>query len=151
MPTHAKYQAIRNNDERREYNRLAKATERARKRAQKPAGEAVSNVSNGVSLTVNDCQQCQPIQTQTQIQKQTHDPSSKISITKGESDSVGELFSGSGVTADDIFNAYPRKGQKPAAIKAIKRALETESPDRLLAATKAYSENCTRIGKEQRF
>jgi hypothetical protein len=49
MPTHEKYQFIRNNDERREYNRQKKAEERARKTSK-------CKVSKHPSMTVNDCQ-----------------------------------------------------------------------------------------------
>ena len=49
MPTHEKYRAIRNDDERREYNRQSKANERARK-----SGNPL--VSTRVSMTVNDSQ-----------------------------------------------------------------------------------------------
>jgi hypothetical protein len=57
VPTHERYRSIRNEDERREYNRIKKAESRARSK---------------MSLTVNDGHQCQPKQKQKQKQKQKH-------------------------------------------------------------------------------
>lgn len=54
---HEKYRRIRNEEDRKEYNRDAKRRERAR---------SSQTMSNGVSMTVNDCQACQPIQKQKQ-------------------------------------------------------------------------------------
>ena len=51
---HGLYRAIRNEEDRRAYNREAKRRERAKSQAE----------SNDMSLTVNECQSCQPIQKQ---------------------------------------------------------------------------------------
>lgn len=42
-------------------------------------------------------------------------------------------------TAEDIYNHYPRKVGKPAAIKAINKALKKTPVDTLLKLTKAYN------------
>jgi hypothetical protein len=57
VPTHEKYRAIRNDDDRREYNRIAKANERARK-----AGKGT--MSNGLSMTVKDSQRLSKVSAQ---------------------------------------------------------------------------------------
>jgi hypothetical protein len=56
--SHQQYREIRNEDERREYNRVKMQESRARRKA-----------STDPSLTVNECQECVPIQKQKQKQK----------------------------------------------------------------------------------
>jgi ABC-type amino acid transport substrate-binding protein len=56
--SHQQYREMRNEDERREYNRVKMQESRARR-----------GLSKQVSLTVNECQECVPIQKQKQKQK----------------------------------------------------------------------------------
>jgi hypothetical protein len=42
-------------------------------------------------------------------------------------------------SAETIYTEYPRRESKPAAIKAILKALKTNSPDFLLERTQAYA------------
>lgn len=58
VPNHEKYRSIRDEDGRREYNRLKQQEHRAKKA-----------MSNGASMTVNDSQACQPKQKQKQKQE----------------------------------------------------------------------------------
>lgn len=44
-----------------------------------------------------------------------------------------------GPTAEQIYDAYPRKTAKPAALKAIASAMRRASPEVLLERTKAYA------------
>ena len=43
-------------------------------------------------------------------------------------------------TAEDIYQAYPRKQGKIDAIRAIERAMKREHPSHLLERTQAYAE-----------
>jgi hypothetical protein len=57
---------------------------------------------------------------------------------KEEGESEGEI--GVAVpTAEDIYQAYPRKVAKPEAIRAIQKALKSRRPEYLLAQTVAYA------------
>ena len=64
-------------------------------------------------------------------------------ITHPRSDSVESVHSRHHIQnthdADIIYAAYPRKVAKPAAVKAIQRALRKASPIHLLERTKAYA------------
>lgn len=51
--------------------------------------------------------------------------------------------------AERIYAAYPRKVAKPAALKAIRKALESIDGDSLLALTEAYSE--ARRGQDMQY
>lgn len=51
--------------------------------------------------------------------------------------------------AERIYNAYPRKVAKPAALKAIRKALESIDGESLLALVEAYSE--ARRGQDQQY
>lgn len=44
-------------------------------------------------------------------------------------------------TVEEIYYAYPLKVGKPAALKAIRRALESINPETLLSLTKKYAEH----------
>ena len=98
VTNHVKYRSIRNEDERREYNRLAKQKERQRK-------------SSDVSMTVNECQACQPIQKQIQKQKQ------ETPLNPRKRGGVSEFPPG----FEAFWTAYPRKTAKAAASKAFAR------------------------------
>lgn len=53
------------------------------------------------------------------------------------------------VTSEEIYQAYPRKVAKPAALRAIEKAKRQTAPDRLLELTRAYAS--ARRGEEERF
>jgi hypothetical protein len=44
---------------------------------------------------------------------------------------------------EEIYAAYPRKVARPAALKAIRKALKTILPGKLLALTKQYATVCS--------
>jgi hypothetical protein len=113
---HAQYRAIRNEEDRREYNREAKRRERAKRAA----------VSTNVIPNVNDCQACQPIQKQSQKQKQKHIQKQEHVHTSGEESTAlvpsppkTQRLRRTSVFVDDGFaafwSAYPRKSGKGAA------------------------------------
>jgi hypothetical protein len=52
---------------------------------------------------------------------------------------------------ESIYEQYPRKEAKQAALKAIANALKKLPADQLLAKTKAYAEFCRTTGKELRY
>jgi uncharacterized protein YdaU (DUF1376 family) len=51
--------------------------------------------------------------------------------------------------AEEIFEAYPRKAGKPAALKAIRRQLASHSPEFLLECTRRYA--IARVGQDSNF
>lgn len=52
--------------------------------------------------------------------------------------------------AERIYQAYPRKVAKQAALKAIRKALKAEGPESLLDAVQAYAEATSRWDSDQR-
>lgn len=54
------------------------------------------------------------------------------------------------ITAEDVYNAYPRKVGRSAAIKAIQKAGKGVGMERLLKAVKAYAEATSRWPAEER-
>lgn len=110
---HAHYRMMRNEDDRRGYNREAKRRERA-KHQQK-------GVSSDMSLTVNDSQACQPIQKQKQKQSTEEKKNKNMS---GEPDGF-----------DAFWESYPRKEARKDAIKAYR----TLAPDVVLQAAMAVA------------
>jgi hypothetical protein len=93
---HAEYAKIRNEDERREYNREAQRRHR-------------DKASSHVKTFVNDCQQCQPTQTQTQTQQKRRAtgvaPRSRI----GRGDTYPEDF-------EVWYKTYPKHRTKKQAL-----------------------------------
>jgi hypothetical protein len=47
---------------------------------------------------------------------------------------------GEGVTAERIYEAYPRKTARQDAIKAISKAMQQCPPDKLLTSTQLYAD-----------
>jgi hypothetical protein len=132
MPTHAKYQDIRNEDDRRSYNRQKKAEQRAR-----DAGKVA--VSKRVSLTVNDCQAVS-----------AHTEADPKSDPNPNPESKKQSLANARVI-EEIYQQYPRKAAKPDALRAITKALKKIPADELLSKVKAFFDHCHRTGKEQRF
>jgi hypothetical protein len=92
---HAQYRAIRNEEDRREYNREAKRRERARR----------ATASNDVNPPVNDCQACQPIQKQSTEGKKNKNMSGKPDEPEG--------FAA-------FWAAYPKKDARKDALRAYR-------------------------------
>jgi len=55
------------------------------------------------------------------------------------------------VTAEQVYQAYPRRKGKIAALAAITRASKIMPMDQLLTATKAYAEECQRNKQDMKY
>lgn len=55
----------------------------------------------------------------------------------------------SGITPEDIYNAYPRKVGKPAALKAISKAMAKMEPTDLLSITTRFSDEWSTASSEE--
>ncbi len=115
---HAKYRAKMSQDDQREKTRLR--VEKFRERGNSVTGSVTpGNACNADVTKSNACNDKQK-QIQKQIQKQTHKQvESNISL--------------------EIYDAYPLKVGKPAALRAIEKAMAKIDPEKLLELTKAYA------------
>ena len=81
--------------------------------------------------------------------KQTLEQKHKQSVGSGIWDLGSELPEGESREAEAIYSAYPRKVGKPAALKAIAKAL-VKKPD-LLATVKAFADYHAKCGTEDQY
>lgn len=112
---YGKYRAIRNSDDRREQNRLAKQRQRKSKMSAKVSHESAMSAHAEAEAEAEAEAQAE--------EEGTPQP------PKGGSDD-----------AELIYKAYPRKVGKPNALKAIGKAVKTFGRDKVLNATTLYAE-----------
>lgn len=120
-----KYRDTMNADERREYLRVKQAEYRAKKKLQTPV-----NKCQQVSTDVSD--QLTPL-THADADADAVQSSSPLFCQKAKKDPKNSPAS------LEIYEVYPIKKAKPAALKAIERALRTVPFHVLLERTKAYA------------
>lgn len=147
---HGTYRGIKNEDERREYNRIKKAESRQRLR-QAGASNPQPSPDQGivdVKLPVNDNQRCQHIQKhkqiqnqrQSQMQSQTQDQTSERPDPP-PADAGGSRSRANAKSYPEDFllfwAAYPRRVSKGDALKAWKEEECADQLDAILAAVEA--------------
>lgn len=126
---HSKYREKMSADERRQYNRLKQQEFRERQK------RAASKPCQQTSITVNHGQSSLPLSAQAEAEKQRADELPNPSAAPPPAD-------GPCVTAEEIYEAYPKKVGRKAALLAISRAVHasTKSARQVLEATKLYSD-----------
>ena len=129
---HAKYRAIRSEEDRAEQNRLAQARWRERNADSKQSKPSVSGVS--------PCRD--RVNKHEAIEHIAAAPADARNERKGKEASMIQA-------SEDIYAAFPRKVGKPSALKAILAQLKTHDAMFLLERTKAYA--LVRVGEDQQF
>jgi len=123
--SHAVYRQMRNEDERREYNRLKQREHRAKRKG---------------SLTVNDMSALSA-QAETETETETEaEPPRKPPKGGGVPDAEAEA----------VYAEYPWKVGKPKALAAIRRAIKADGFDLVLEATKRYAGKVAEWDSEDR-